>query len=211
VQSKAIIYDKAGEEHYNIISAFIKSLRGSDPDAALYYLARMYEAGEDPVFIARRMVVLASEDIGNADLRALPLAVATMQACHMIGWPEARINLAHCATYLACAPKSNAAYMGLEAAVADVKETGALPVPLHIRNAPTKLMKKLGYHAGYQYDHSAEHHHAAQQFLPDEIKDRRYYQPTDQGNEESIKARLEWLRSRMMKKDKSKRPEKKEG
>jgi putative ATPase len=201
LQSKSIIYDKAGEEHYNVISAFIKSLRGSDPDAALYYLARMVEAGEDPVFIARRMVVLASEDIGNADLRALPLAVATMQAVHMIGWPEARINLAHCATYLACAPKSNASYMGLEAAAAEVKETGALPVPLHIRNAPTRLMKDLGYHKGYQYDHDHEDHHSGQSFLPDELLGRRYYHPSGQGNEESIRARLEWLRARAKKED----------
>ncbi len=195
LQTKSIVYDKTGEEHYNVISAFIKSLRGSDPDAALYYLARMVEAGEDAVFIARRMVVLASEDIGNADLRALPLAVATMQAVHMIGMPEARINLAQCATYLATAPKSNASYMGLEAAVAEVRESGALPVPLAVRNAPTRLMKDLGYHKGYRYDHDAPGHHAGQQFLPDDVADRRFYEPTGEGHEDAIRKRLEWLRS----------------
>ncbi|MCL4235118.1 MAG: replication-associated recombination protein A, partial [Deltaproteobacteria bacterium] len=199
LQTKSIVYDKAGEEHYNVISAFIKSLRGSDPDAALYYLARMIEAGEDAVFIARRMVVLASEDIGNADLRALPLAVATMQAVHMIGMPEARINLAQCATYLATAPKSNASYMGLEAAVAEVRDTGALPVPLAVRNAPTRLMKELGYHQGYHYDHDAPGRHAGQQFLPDDIADRRFYEPTGEGHEDAIRKRLEWLRSRKAK------------
>ncbi len=196
VQSKAIIYDKAGEQHYNVISAFIKSVRGSDPDAALYYLARMFEAGEDPMFIARRMVILASEDIGNADLRALPLAVSAMDAVHMIGMPEARIILAHAVSFLACAPKSNASYAALKAAERDVKEHGALQVPMHIRNAPTRLMKDLGYSKGYKNDHDQDNHHAAQQFLPDEIADAKYYHPSDQGNEERIKARLEWLRAR---------------
>lgn len=196
VQSKAILYDRAGEEHYNVISAFIKSLRGSDPDAALYYLARMLEAGEDPVFIARRMVILAGEDISNADPRALPLAVATMQAVHLIGMPEARINLAHAVTYLACAPKSNASYMGLLSAIKAVKETGALPVPLALRNAPTQLMKEMGYGKAYLYDHDCDHHHAAQQFLPDAISDALYYHPTEQGLEKNLKARLEWLRGR---------------
>ncbi|MBZ0270689.1 replication-associated recombination protein A [bacterium] len=195
-QSKAILYDKAGEEHYNVISAFIKSLRGSDPDAALYYLARMIEGGEDPLFIARRMVILASEDIGNADLRALPLAVSAMQATHMIGMPEARIVLGHCAAYLACAPKSNRAYMGIENAMAEVRKTGALPVPLPLRNAPTRLMKDLGYHKGYQYDHDAADHVSGQAFLPDEIAGTRYYEPSEQGHEEAIKKRLDWLRAR---------------
>lgn len=196
LQTKSILYDKAGEEHYNVISAFIKSLRGSDPDAALYWMARMIEGGEDPLFIARRMVVLASEDVGNADVRALPLAVATMQAVHMIGLPEARINLGQCATYLACAPKSNASYMALESAIAEVKASGALPVPLPVRNAPTRLMKDLGYHKGYQYDHDAEGRHSGQNFMPDDLADRRFYQPTDQGHEDAIRKRLEWLRSR---------------
>ncbi len=196
VQTKAIIYDKAGEQHYDVISAFIKSMRGSDPDAALYYLARMLEAGEDPMFIARRMVILAGEDISNADLRALPLAVSAMQAVHMIGMPEARIILAQAVSYLACAPKSNASYMALMAAQQDVKEHGALQVPMHIRNAPTRLMKELGYSKGYQYDHDSEGRHSGQQFLPDEIADAQYYHPTDQGHEERIKARLEWLRNR---------------
>jgi len=201
VQSKAILYDKAGEEHYNIISAFIKSLRGSDPDAALYYLARMLDAGEDPLFIARRMVILASEDVGNADVRALPLAVATMQAVQMIGLPEAQINLCHCVTYLACAPKSNASYTGLLAAKKEVRETGALPVPMTIRNAPTKLMKELGYGKGYQYDHDRENHHSGQALLPEELTGTRFYNPTEQGHEARVKERLEWLRARAEKKE----------
>ncbi|MCB9477223.1 MAG: replication-associated recombination protein A [Deltaproteobacteria bacterium] len=196
LQQKSIVYDKTGEMHYDVISAFIKSVRGSDPDAALYYLARMIEAGEDAMFIARRLVILASEDIGNADLRGLPLAVATMQATHMVGLPEARINLAQCTAFLACAPKSNRAYMAFEAAHAEVKRSGALEVPLAIRNAPTKLMKELGYHKGYQYDHDYEHHHAGQQFLPDELTGTVFYDPSDEGQEKSIRERLEWLRAR---------------
>lgn len=194
IQSKALLYDKAGEQHYNVISAFIKSLRASDPDAVLYWLARMLEAGEDPMFIARRLVILASEDISNADPRALPLAVAAMQAVHMIGLPEARIVLAHAATYLACAPKSNASYMALEKAARDVKEKGALDVPKHLRNAPTRLMKDLGYHDGYKYDHDFEHHFSGQPCLPPELEDRHYYEPSDQGLEKRIQERLEWLR-----------------
>ncbi len=187
-------YDRAGEEHYNTISAFIKSMRGSDPDAALYYLARMVEAGEDPLFIARRMVVLASEDIGNADPQALPLAVATFQACERIGLPECQINLAHCVTYLATAPKSNASYHGLLQAKKDVAQTLNEPIPLHLRNAPTQLMKDLGYGKNYQYDHNFENHHAGQSFLPEKLRGRRYYSPTEIGEEKKLKERLEKLR-----------------
>ena len=196
ILSKALRYDKAGEEHYNVISAFIKSLRGSDPDAAVYYLARMLEAGEDPLFIARRMVILASEDIANADPGALNLAVSTMRAVHMIGMPEAQLNLAHCACYLACAPKSNRTMAALSAAKRDVKKHGPLPVPMHIRNAPTKLMKKLGYSKGYEYDHDAQDGYAGQEHLPDHLAGTTYYRPSDQGIEERIKKRLEWLRRR---------------
>ncbi|MCG2686322.1 replication-associated recombination protein A, partial [Candidatus Parcubacteria bacterium] len=187
-------YDRAGEEHYNTISAFIKSMRGSDPDAALYYLARMVEAGEDPLFVARRMVVLASEDIGNADPQALPLAVATFQACERIGLPECQINLAHCVTYLAAAPKSNASYHGLLQAKKDVAQTLNEPIPLHLRNAPTQLMKDLGYGKNYQYDHNFENHHAGQSFLPEKLRGRRYYSPTEIGEEKKLKERLEKLR-----------------
>jgi putative ATPase len=194
IQAKALLYDKAGEQHYNVISAFIKSLRASDPDAAVYWLARMVEAGEDPLFIARRMVILASEDVGNADPRALPLATAAMQAVHMVGMPEARIILSHAATYLACAPKSNASYMALERALQDVRDKGALDVPKHLRNAPTKLMKDLGYSDGYRYDHDFEHHFSGQPCLPKELEERRYYEPSDQGVEDRIRQRLDWLR-----------------
>jgi putative ATPase len=194
IQAKALLYDKAGEQHYNVISAFIKSLRASDPDAALYWLARMIEAGEDPMFIARRMVVFASEDVSNADPRAMPLAVAAMQGAHMVGMPEARIILAHAAAYLALAPKSNASYLGLEKALQDVREKGALEVPRHLRNAPTKLMKDIGYGDGYRYDHDFEHHFSGQPCLPPELESRRYYEPSDQGLEERIRQRLEWIR-----------------
>jgi putative ATPase len=196
IQSKALLYDKAGEEHYNVISAFIKSIRGSDPDGAVYWLARMLEAGEDPLFIARRLVILASEDVANADPRALDLAVSTMQAVHMIGLPEAQLNLAHCTCYLACAPKSNRTMVALSEAKRDVRSFGPLPVPDHLRNAPTKLMKDLGYGHGYQYDHNAPGAHSGQQHLPDRLKKRTYYRPSDQGIEARIKERLEWLRGK---------------
>lgn len=194
LQHKALSYDRAGEEHYSTISAFIKSLRGSDPDAALYYLARMLEAGEDPLFISRRMVILASEDIGNADPQALPLAVATFEACERVGLPECQINLAQCVTYLASAPKSNASYSALLKAQEDVKRTLNEPIPLHIRNAPTSLMKDLGYGKGYKYAHNFEEGYTHQRYLPDKLKDRRYYFPTEQGVEAEIKKRLEYLR-----------------
>jgi len=189
-QRRALLYDKAGEEHYNVVSAFIKSMRGSDPDAAVYWLMRMLEAGEDPRFIARRMVIFASEDIGNADPHALPLAIAARDAFDFVGLPEGRIPLAHAATYLAVAPKSNAAYMAMQAAAADVRSHGALSVPQHLRNAPTSLMRDLGYGAGYQYAHNqagAEVDHA---HLPDALRRRRYYEPTERGAEADIRARM---------------------
>ena len=194
-QHKALLYDKGGEEHYNVISAFIKSLRGSDPDAAVYWLMRMLEAGEDALFIVRRMVIFAAEDIGNADPHALPLAVATKEAVHFVGLPEARIPLAQAATYLATAPKSNASYKAMLAALADVKQHGPLPVPLPLRNAPTKLMKGLGYGKGYQYAHDYEGVVINQQHLPDALRERRYYLPSERGEEQTIKERMEKVRS----------------
>lgn len=193
-QRKKIAYDWAGEMHYDTISAFIKSIRGSDPDAALYYMARMLEGGEDPKFIARRMIVLASEDIGNADVYALTLAVSAFTAVDYIGMPEARIVLAQCATYLASCPKSNAAYMGVEAAISDVKNEELYPVPLHLRNAPTKMMKGMDYGKGYKYAHDFsdrnEEHFADQDYLPEEMKDRIYYRPTANGSEKKFRERL---------------------
>ena len=186
-------YDRTGEEHYNSISAFIKSVRGSDPDAAVYYLARMLEAGEDPKFIARRLIILSPEDIGNAEPYALTLATACFTAVDYIGMPEARIVLAQATTYLASCPKSNASYMSIEKASADVHEKPYLPVPLHLRNAPTKLMKDLGYHKGYKYAHDFQNHFVEQQNLPDEIKDRIYYEPTEIGRESILKKYLESL------------------
>ncbi|MBR5347504.1 MAG: replication-associated recombination protein A [Deltaproteobacteria bacterium] len=191
LQEKPLLYDKGGEEHYNVISAFIKSMRGSSPDGALYWLARLLEAGEDPLFIARRMVILASEDIGNADPRALQVAIATMQAVQFVGLPEGRINLAQAATYLATAPKSNASYMGLEKALKDVRRSGALPVPLHLRNAPTKMMKKeWGYGEGYKYAHDFEGGFVAQEYLPEALRSTSYYQPVERGYEKTIRERL---------------------
>ncbi|MDR3578567.1 MAG: replication-associated recombination protein A [Oryzomonas sp.] len=196
LQKKALLYDKGGEEHYNVISAFIKSLRGSDPDAALYWLARMLEAGEDPLFILRRMIVLASEDIGNADPRALQVAVSALQAFQFVGLPEGRIILGQAVTYLATAPKSNASYAGIDAALSEVKKSGALPVPLHIRNAPTKLMKELGYHKGYLYDHDYEEGYAGQECLPEKLAGRKFYEPKGHGYEKNILERMEWLRQK---------------
>ncbi len=190
LQRKKIDYDKLGEEHYNLISAFIKSIRGSDPDAAVYYLARMLEGGEDPLFIARRMIILASEDIGNASPNALVIAVSTFQACHFVGMPEARIILSQCATYLASQPKSNAAYLAIENALDDVRKFPNLPVPLHLRNAPTKLMKDLNYGKDYRYAHDFENHFILENYLPEELKNKQYYFPTELGQEKSIKERL---------------------
>ena len=193
IQRKNILYDKAGEEHYNIISAFIKSIRGSDPDAAVYWMARMLEGGEDPLFIARRMVVLASEDIGNASPNALLLAEAAFSAVHKIGMPEARIILSQCATYLASSPKSNSAYMAIDAALSDVRHNPQYQVPLNLRNAPTKLMKDLNYGKEYKYPHSFSNNFIAENYLPEELKDKQYYLPSENGNEKTIKERLKNL------------------
>jgi putative ATPase len=193
VQKKNIIYDKAGEEHYNVISAFIKSVRGSDPDAALYWLARMLEGGEDPLFIARRLVILASEDIGNASPNGLVLAEAAFEAVDKIGMPEARIILAQCTTYLASSPKSNASYLAVEKAFSDVREKPLLPVPLHLRNAPTKLMKAIGYGKEYRYPHDFEKHFVEENYFPEELKDSQYYFPTENGQEKNLKDRLKQL------------------
>lgn len=175
LQQNPLAYDKQGDMHYDIISAFIKSIRGSDPDAALYWMARMIEGGEDPQFIARRVVISASEDIGLANPNALLLANAAFDTVMKIGWPEGRIALAEAVVYLATSPKSNSAYLGIDAALAKVKETGNLPVPLHIRNAPTKLMAELGYHDGYKYPHDYPGHFTEQQYLPDDIKNARFW------------------------------------
>ncbi|MGH7770603.1 MAG: replication-associated recombination protein A [Candidatus Binatia bacterium] len=190
LQKKSLLYDKSGEEHYNVISAFIKSLRGSDPDAALYWLMRMLEAGEDPLFIARRMIIFAAEDIGNADPQALQVAVAAKDAVHFVGLPEGKIPLAQATTYLATAPKSNASFKAMLAASKDVQERGALPVPLHLRNAPTPLMEKLGYGKDYRYAHNFPDHIVDQEHFPDGLKGRRYYAPSDSGYEKTIKERI---------------------
>jgi putative ATPase len=195
LERKSLTYDKAGEEHYNLISAFHKSLRGSDPDGALYWLGRMLEAGEDPFYIARRMVRFASEDVGNADPDALKLALSAMEAFRFLGHPEGDLALAQAAVYLATAPKSNSIYKAYGDIKACVKDTGTLPVPLHIRNAPTDLMKALGYGDTYKYAHDYENAYAPQQYLPDKLKDRRFYVPTDRGYEKTIKQRLaQWRR-----------------
>jgi putative ATPase len=186
-QQKVALYDKKGEQHYDIISAFIKSIRGSDPNAAVYWMARMIEGGEDVKFIARRMVILASEDIGNANPTALVLATNTFQAVNMIGYPEARIILSQCATYLASSPKSNASLEAIGKAQALVKQYGDLPVPLAIRNAPTKLMKNLDYGKNYQYAHSFENNFASMEFLPDEIKNTLLYNPGKNAREEELR------------------------
>ena len=175
LQQNPLAYDKQGDIHYDIISAFIKSIRGSDPDAALYWMARMIEGGEDPQFIARRIVISASEDVGLANPNALLLANAAFDTVMKIGWPEARIALAEAVVYLATSPKSNSAYLGIDAALAKVRETGNLPVPLHIRNAPTKLMAELGYHDGYKYPHDYPGHFTPQQYLPNEIQSERFW------------------------------------
>ncbi len=193
VQNNTVLYDKTGEQHYDIISAFIKSIRGSDPNAAVYWLARMIEGGEDLKFIARRMLILASEDIGNANPNALVLANSTFQAVSVIGYPESRIILSQCATYLATSPKSNASYMAIKKAQQAVNDTGDLSVPLSIRNAPTKLMKELGYGENYQYAHDYEKNFVEHEFLPDELKDTSFYEPGDNAKENRIR---EFLRTR---------------
>jgi putative ATPase len=196
-QRRALLYDKSGEEHYNLISALHKSLRDSDPDASLYWLARMLEAGEDPLFVARRLVRFASEDIGNADPAALSLALAAKEAYDFLGSPEGELALAQAAAYLALAPKSNAVYIAYEEALTDVRERPAEPVPLHIRNAPTPLMKRLGYGKGYQYAHDAPEARVTQEHLPAALRGRQYYRPTDRGLEAEIGRRLQdWRRWR---------------
>ncbi len=193
VQNNTVRYDKTGEQHFDIISAFIKSIRGSDPNAAVYWLARMIEGGEDVKFIARRLLILASEDIGNANPTALVMANNTFQAVSTIGYPESRIILSQCATYLACSAKSNAAYQAIGKAQQLVKETGDLSVPLSIRNAPTKLMKELGYGDNYKYAHSYENNFAEQEFLPDDVKNTMLYEP---GNNARENVQREFLKQR---------------
>jgi len=190
VQKNLALYDKNGEQHYDIISAFIKSMRGSDPNAAVYWLARMVAGGEDPKFIARRMVILASEDIGLANPNALLMAQTCFEAVNMIGWPESRIILSEAAIYLATSPKSNSAYMAIESALEKVRETGDLPVPLHIRNAPTRLMKNLGYGKDYKYAHNFEGNFTEDNFLPEDIIGSRFFEPGANPKEEEIRKRL---------------------
>jgi len=190
LQQNPLAYDKDGEIHYDIISAFIKSIRGSDPDAALYWLARMIEGGEDPAFIARRLVISASEDIGLANPNAMLLANACFDACMKIGWPEGRIPLAEATVYLATSPKSNSTYMGIAAALEYVKSSGNLPVPLHLRNASTQLMKDLGYHEGYKYAHDYKGNFVEQQFLPDGAREERFWYPQENPQEEKLKERM---------------------
>lgn len=200
ISRKSLLYDKNGEEHYNIISALHKSMRNSDPDAALYWLSRMLEAGEDPLYVARRLIRFASEDVGIADSQALPLVVAAYQASHFIGMPECNVNLAQAVVYLSMAPKSNALYTAYESCKRDALGTLAEPVPLIIRNAPTGLMKELHYGEGYQYAHELEDKISAMQCLPDSLKDREYYRPTGEGAEKEVRDRLEkikeWKRER---------------
>ncbi len=197
LQKPALLYDKAGDHHYDTISAFIKSVRGSDPDAAVYWLTRMIEAGEDPLFIARRLVILSAEDIGLADPQALPVSVAAYQAVHFIGFPEGAIPLAEATVYLATAPKSNTAYAALNRAREEVKKSRHLPVPLHLRNPVTSLMKQKGYGKGYKYAHDFPGHFVDQDFLPQSLKGRRFYYPAEQGYEKEISQRLQqWWREK---------------
>lgn len=190
IQQNLSLYDKLGEMHYDIISAFIKSMRGSDPNGAVYWLARMIDGGEDPLFIARRMLIFASEDIGNANPNALLLANACFDAVSKIGYPECRINLSQCAIYLACSAKSNATYAALNNALEAIKKTGDLPVPLHIRNAPTKLMQDLGYHDGYQYAHNFQGNFVEQEYLPDMLRGAKFYEPGQTPREEETRRSL---------------------
>jgi len=190
LQKKTLLYDKSGDQHYDVISAFIKSMRGSDPDAAVYWMTRMLESGEDPVFILRRMVIFASEDIGNADPRALQVAVAAMDAVRLIGLPEGTLPMTQATTYLACAPKSNAVLTTYAAARKAVTEGGALPVPLHVRNAPTQLMKQMGYGAGYQYPHDFQGNYVAAEYLPEALRGQRFFRPSRSGEERELAARL---------------------
>ena len=193
IGQKSLLYDKNGEEHYNLISALHKSMRNSDADAAVYWLARMLEAGEDPLYVARRLVRFADEDVGMADSRAIEIAVAAYQACHFIGMPECTVNLTHAVVYLSMAPKSNALYMAYESAKKDAARMLAEPVPLHLRNAPTKLMQELNYGKGYQYAHDTSDKLTNMQCLPETLKDRRYYRPTEQGSEARVKQRMQQI------------------
>ncbi|MGB8221182.1 MAG: replication-associated recombination protein A [Polyangiales bacterium] len=193
--TQTLLYDKSGEEHYNVISAFIKSMRGSDPDAAVYWLMRMIEAGEDPLVVLRRMLIFASEDVGNADPQALEIAVSADAAFRRLGMPEGIFPIAQCCTYLASAPKSNASYTAWQMAQSDVREHGALPVPLKLRNAPTEAMKDWGYGEGYRYPHDESGFSPGETYLPEELVGRRYYRPTDQGFEARIRERLRELRT----------------
>lgn len=192
-QQRVAVYDKNGEQHYDIVSAFIKSIRGSDPNAAVYYLARMIEGGEDVKFIARRLLIAASEDIGNANPTALVIATNCFQAVSMIGYPESEIILSQCATYLACSPKSNASYKAIKDARRLVKETGDQPVPMHLRNAPTKMMKEQGYGKGYQYSHDYENNFVKQEFLPDTLQNTKLYDPGHNARENEMRKRLQAL------------------
>ena len=203
ISRKSLLYDKKGEEHYNLISALHKSMRNSDPDAAIYWLARMLEAGEDPLYVARRLIRFASEDVGLADPKALELTVAAYQACHFIGMPECTVNLTQAVTYLSLVPKSNALYTAYETARKDALEQLSEPVPLVIRNAPTGLMKELHYGEGYQYAHDMPEKLARMQCLPDSLAGREYYRPTDQGTEAKFKSRLEQIKEWKDKKDSS--------
>jgi len=196
LRKKAFLYDKSGEEHYNLISALHKSLRGSDPDAALYWLGRMLDAGEDPLYIARRMIRFASEDVGMADPQALQVALAAMEAFHFIGRPEGDLALAQAAVYLATAPKSNSLYTAYQAVQKDVRELLDMPVPLHIRNAPTSLMKDLGYGKDYKYPHDYQDHFVEEEYLPENLKGRTYYEPGDFGFEREVKKRLDYWRKK---------------
>ena len=195
LQRKTLLYDKGGEEHYNVVSAFIKSMRGSDPDAALYWMTRMLEAGEDPVFVLRRMVIFASEDIGNADPQALMVAVQALQAFQLVGLPEGTLPMTQAVTYLAMAPKSNAVLTSYANARAAVNDKGPLPVPLHLRNAPTQLMKGMGYGGGYKYPHNFEGHYVPEAYLPDALSGTRLYQPSQSGFEKTLSERLDALRA----------------
>jgi putative ATPase len=194
LQQRTLLYDRAGEEHYNVVSAFIKSMRGSDPDAALYWMARMLEAGEEPRFVVRRMVIFASEDVGNADPQALQVAIAALHALELVGLPEGTLPMTQAATYLAMAPKSNAVITAYGRAREAVMEKGALAVPLHLRNAPTRMMKQMGYGGGYQYPHDFDGNWVAEEYLPEPLRGASFYRPGEQGREKEIKARLEAMR-----------------
>ena len=196
IQKKVARYDKDGDNHYDTISAFIKSMRGSDPDAAVYYLARMLNAGEDPKFIVRRMMVCASEDVGNADPQALQVAVAASLAVERLGMPEARITLAQAVTYIATAPKSNAAYLAVDEAIQTVRQTGNLPIPAHLQDAHYKSAGKLGHGIGYKYAHDYKDHYVRQQYLPYELNGKEFYSPTGNGYEQRIKEHMKWLKER---------------